>query len=78
MNFFEPCRPFYASTTKSKPRDVVVVLEMSASMRGDKFVKAKQATLTVMETLSIHDRVSIGQFRTMGEYCVCLLALFMS
>ncbi|XP_078333915.1 VWFA and cache domain-containing protein 1-like isoform X2 [Crassostrea virginica] len=55
-------RPFYASTTKSKPRDVVVVLEMSASMRGDKFVKAKQATLTVMETLSIHDRFGIVVF----------------
>nr|XP_022294872.1 VWFA and cache domain-containing protein 1-like isoform X2 [Crassostrea virginica] len=55
-------RPFYASTTKSKPRDVVVALEMSASMRGDKFVKAKQATFTVMETLSIHDRFGIVVF----------------
>ncbi|XP_022331682.2 VWFA and cache domain-containing protein 1-like [Crassostrea virginica] len=55
-------RPFYVSTTKSKPRDVVVVLEMSASMRGDKFVQAKHATLTVMETLSIQDRFGIVLF----------------
>ena len=67
---FVCCRPFFVSTTKSKPRDVVVVLEMSASMRGDKFVQAKHATLTVMETLSIQDRVRSGQYVVTHLFCM--------
>lgn len=53
------CRPFFVSSTATTPRDVVVVLETSASMRGDKFFDAKHAVLTVMETLGIKDRVNI-------------------
>ena len=55
-----PCRPFYVSTTTSNPRDVVVVLELSDSMGGDKWFQASNAALTVMETLSVQDRVSIS------------------
>lgn len=47
------------SSTAIAPRDVVVVLETSASMRGDKLFDAKHAVLTVMETLGIKDRVNI-------------------
>lgn len=51
-------RPFYVSTTTTIPRDVVVVLETSSSMRGDKQYEAKHAVITVMETLGVEDRVS--------------------
>ena len=61
------CRPFYVSTTTSTPRDVVVVLEISASMRGDKLFQARHAALTVMETLSVKDRVSIPQCPRQSE-----------
>lgn len=47
------------SSTATIPRDVVVVLEISASMRGDKLFEAKHAALTVMETLGVKDRVCI-------------------
>lgn len=47
------------SSTATIPRDVVVVLETSASMRGDKLFEAKHAVLTVMETLGVDDRVCI-------------------
>lgn len=36
-----------------------MVLETSASMRGHKLFEAKHAILTVMDTLSIKDRVCI-------------------
>lgn len=57
-SYFVSCRPFYVSSTASIPRDVVVVLEMSASMRGDKLFQAKHAALTVLETLSVQDMVN--------------------
>lgn len=53
------CRPFFVSSIATTPRDVVVVLQTSASMRGDKLFEAKLAVLTVMETLGIKDRVNI-------------------
>lgn len=52
-------RPFYVSTTTTIPRDVVVVLETSSAMRGDKLFEAKHAVITVMETLGVEDRVSV-------------------
>lgn len=52
-------RPFYVSTTTTIPRDVVVVLETSSAMRGDKLFEAKHAVITVMETLGVEDRVGV-------------------
>lgn len=52
------------STTTTIPRDVVVVLETSSSMRGDKQYEAKHAVITVMETLGVEDRVSFFVFGT--------------
>lgn len=59
VRLFLYCRPFYVSTTTSSPRDVVVVIEMSSSMRGDILFEAKHAVLTVMETLDVEDKVSL-------------------
>ncbi|XP_034314932.2 VWFA and cache domain-containing protein 1 isoform X1 [Magallana gigas] len=55
-------RPFYVSTTTTIPRDVVVVLETSSAMRGDKLFEAKHAVITVMETLGIEDRFGLIVF----------------
>lgn len=55
-------RPFYVSTTTSTPRDVVVVIETSSSMRGDNLFEAKHAVLTVMESLGIDDRFGLVVF----------------
>lgn len=53
------CRPFYVSTTTSVPRDVVVALDISNTMRGNKLNEARRAVLTVFETLSVKDNVSL-------------------
>lgn len=53
-------RPFYVSTTTSVPRDVVVALDISNSMRGEKLNEARRAVLTVMETLSVKDNVGFN------------------
>lgn len=47
------------STTTASPRDVVVIIETSSSMRGDILFEARHAVLTVMETLDVEDRVSL-------------------
>ncbi|XP_022331617.1 VWFA and cache domain-containing protein 1-like [Crassostrea virginica] len=60
-------RPFYVSSTASIPRDVVVVLEMSASMRGDKLFQAKHAALTVLETLSVQDMFGFVVFNNEAQ-----------
>lgn len=53
------CRPFYVSTTTSVPRDVVVALDISNTMTGNKLNEARRAVLTVLETLSVKDNVSL-------------------
>eukprot|EP00105_Crassostrea_gigas_P035327 XP_019919475.1 PREDICTED: VWFA and cache domain-containing protein 1 [Crassostrea gigas] len=60
-------RPFYVSTTTSSPRDVVVVIEMSSSMRGDILFEAKHAVLTVMETLDEEDRFGLVVFNDIAN-----------
>ncbi|XP_061177706.1 VWFA and cache domain-containing protein 1-like [Saccostrea echinata] len=55
-------RPYYVSSTSYKPRDVVVVLDVSTSMMGLKLYEARQAVITVMETLSPEDRIGIVVF----------------
>ncbi|XP_022300000.2 VWFA and cache domain-containing protein 1-like [Crassostrea virginica] len=60
-------RPFYVSTTTSNPRDVVVVLELSDSMRGYKSSQASHAALTVMESLSVQDRFGLIIFNEKAE-----------
>ncbi|XP_065942394.1 VWFA and cache domain-containing protein 1 isoform X1 [Magallana gigas] len=62
-NTYDPrFRPFYVSTTTTIPRDVVVVLETSSAMRGDKLFEAKHAVITVMETLGVEDRFGLIVF----------------
>ncbi|XP_062591913.1 VWFA and cache domain-containing protein 1-like [Saccostrea cucullata] len=55
-------RPYYVSSTSYKPRDVVIVLDISTSMMGEKLYEARQAVITVMETLGHEDRIGIVVF----------------
>lgn len=55
-------RPYYVSTTTSTPRDVVVVIETSASIRGKYLFEAKHAALTVMESLGVEDMFGLVVF----------------
>lgn len=59
-------RTFYLSTTTSVPRDVVVVLDISNTMRGNKLNEARRAVLTVLETLSVKDNVSLYIWEVAG------------
>ncbi|XP_034328195.2 VWFA and cache domain-containing protein 1 isoform X2 [Magallana gigas] len=60
-------RPFYVSTTTSSPRDVVVIIETSSSMRGDILFEARHAVLTVMETLDVEDRFGLVVFNDIAK-----------
>ncbi|XP_062591885.1 VWFA and cache domain-containing protein 1-like [Saccostrea cucullata] len=67
-NSFDPrIRPYFVSSTTSKPRDVVLVLDISASMSGDKLRETRDAAITVMETLSVHDRIAIVLFNNVAS-----------
>ena len=52
-------RPFYVETATPEPKDVVLVIDISGSMRGDQIIVAKEAAKTVLSTMNPRDRVSI-------------------
>ena len=52
-------RPFYVETATPEPKDVVLVIDTSGSMHGERIVVAKEAAKTVLSTMNPRDRVSI-------------------
>ena len=61
----EPCdrydpryRPFYVETATPEAKDVVLVMDTSWSMTGDKLRVAKEAAITVLDTMNPKDQVS--------------------
>ena len=57
-------RPFYVHTATPSPKDVVIIIDKSGSMghthEGQTLMQiAKNAGISVLETLSPNDRVSI-------------------
>lgn len=60
-------KPFYVSTTTSVPRDVVVALDISNTMRGNKLNEARRAVLTVLETLSVKDNFGVVVFNDKAQ-----------
>ena len=50
-------RPFYVETATPEAKDVVLVIDTSWSMVGDKLDVAKQAAKTVLDTLNPKDQV---------------------
>ena len=54
-------RPFYVETATPEAKDVVLVIDTSNSMVGDKFDKAKEAANTVLDTMNPKDKVMHGK-----------------
>ena len=52
-------RPFYVDTATPEAKDVVLVIDTSWSMVGDKLDVAKQAAKTVLDTLNPKDQVCL-------------------
>ena len=50
-------RPWYVETATPEAKDVVLVIDSSASMTGKKFTIAKKAAETVLESLNPKDQV---------------------
>ena len=66
-------RPFYVETATPEPKDVVLVIDTSGSMHGDRIVVAKAAAKTVLSTMNPRDRVSkvIHDWRLKQRFNVC-------
>ena len=52
-------RPFYVETATPEAKDVVLVIDTSWSMVGDKLIVAKEAAKTVLDTLNPKDQVCL-------------------
>ena len=51
-------RPFYVETATPEAKDVVLVIDTSASMVGEKMYIAKESAKTVLDTMNPKDQVS--------------------
>ena len=51
-------RPFYVETATPEAKDVVLVMDTSQSMTGEKLRVAKEAAITVLDTMNPKDQVS--------------------
>ena len=59
-------RPFYVETATPEPKDVVLVIDHSGSMRGESLRVAKEAAKTVLRTMNPRDRVGYSQTYSSG------------
>ena len=50
-------RPFYVETATPEPKDVVLVIDHSGSMSGERLRVAKEAAKTVLRTMNPRDKV---------------------
>ena len=50
-------RPFYVETATPEPKDVVLVIDHSDSMRGSRLKVAREAAKTVLRTMNPRDGV---------------------
>uniref|UniRef100_K1RDU8 VWFA and cache domain-containing protein 1 n=1 Tax=Magallana gigas TaxID=29159 RepID=K1RDU8_MAGGI len=55
-------RPFYKEGVSPMPKEVVIAVDASKSMTGDRFQKAKDAVHRVLESLGSTDRIGIVMF----------------
>jgi Ca-activated chloride channel family protein len=56
--------PFQADDSQIQPRDVIVVLDQSGSMYGEKWDQARQAAKYVLDQLNPEDRFNVVAFST--------------
>jgi Mg-chelatase subunit ChlD len=54
-------RPWYVAAS-SGPKNIILVVDTSASMRGDRLKLLQEATIRIIETLAYGDRVAIVAF----------------
>ncbi|XP_015763441.1 PREDICTED: VWFA and cache domain-containing protein 1-like isoform X1 [Acropora digitifera] len=57
-------RPYYVETATPEAKDVVLVIDTSASMVGEKMYIAKESAKTVLDTMNPKDQVGIVSFST--------------
>lgn len=55
-------RPFYVETATPKAKDVVLIIDTSASMVGDRMKVAKEAAKLVLETMNPKDQIGVVSF----------------
>ncbi|KAL9960894.1 hypothetical protein ACROYT_G034402 [Oculina patagonica] len=60
-------RPWYVETTTPEPKDVVLVIDTSGSMRNTLLNVAKEAAAAVLSTLNPRDRVGLVSFSTFAS-----------
>ncbi|KAJ7392146.1 hypothetical protein OS493_013518 [Desmophyllum pertusum] len=60
-------RPFYVETATPEPKDVVLVIDISGSMRGDQIIVAKEAAKTVLSTMNPRDRIGLVKFNNKAD-----------
>ncbi|KAL9960908.1 hypothetical protein ACROYT_G034416 [Oculina patagonica] len=60
-------RPFYVETATPEPKDVVLVIDTSGSMLGDRIRVAKEAAKTVLSTMNPMDRIGLVNFNIQAE-----------
>ncbi|XP_078384871.1 VWFA and cache domain-containing protein 1-like [Oculina patagonica] len=61
-------RPFYVETATPEPKDVVLVIDRSGSMREEGRIKvAREATKTLLSTMNPRDRIGLVTFSTFAE-----------
>ena len=61
---FDPrYRPYYVETATPEAKDVVLVIDISASMSGEKLYIAKEAAKTVLDTMNPRDQVGDRECR---------------
>lgn len=63
-------RPFYVETATPEAKDVVLVIDTSASMDTTKLTGAIQAANTVLETMNPKDQVRYSSSQGFGK-CIC-------
>lgn len=63
-------RPFYVETATPEAKDVVLVIDTSASMDTTKLTGAIQAANTVLETMNPKDQVRSSSSQGFGK-CIC-------
>ncbi|KAL9960915.1 hypothetical protein ACROYT_G034423 [Oculina patagonica] len=61
-------RPFYVETATPEPKDVVLVIDRSGSMREEGRIKvAREAAKTLLSTMNPRDRIGLVKFSTFAE-----------
>ena len=53
-------RPFYVETATPEPKDVVLVIDHSGSMRGERIRVVRETVKTVLRTMNPRDRVCMA------------------